>query len=63
MKRLRQLKHKIRDDYNPEGLRGKDAFLIFCGAIIIFLLVINFLLWTLKPEQEWIRKILYPMMG
>ncbi len=44
---------------NPEGVRGKDATLIFCFGIVMFVGLSNLALWISKPEQAWIGDIIF----
>lgn len=52
----------VWEEYNEEGMRGKDAFFMVLFIVGMFLTLTNLMLWMIKPEQEWIGKILYPMM-
>lgn len=60
--RLKKWKYRNWDEYNPEGVRGKDAFFMFCFVIGGFLLLTNLMLWLGKPEQSWIGDLLFPML-
>lgn len=59
--RLKKWKYRVWDEYNPEGIRGKDAFCIILFFIVATLSMMNLMLWLDKPEQLWIGKMLFPM--
>lgn len=61
MQKLKKLKYKIWNEPNPEGLRGKDIFFLFVFFFTFYFVMSNLVLWLDKPEQEWIKYVIYPM--
>jgi len=61
MKKLKAFKYELWDEYNPEGIRGKDAFGMLVFVIGGFIITANLMLWITQPEQSWLGKLLFPM--
>ena len=58
--KIKKLKYRLWDEYNPEGVRGKDVFFMLLFSIGGFLLLLNLCMWLRCPEQAWIGEMLFP---
>ena len=45
---------------NEEGIDGKTCLIMMIMPVLMFLFFINLSLWMMKPEQEWIGRLLFP---
>ena len=63
MEYKRQYKSKFDkwwNEPNEEGVSTRDAVLVPTIMISMMLILINFSLWLMCPEQSWIGEMLFP---